>query len=171
MTCGDNPSVLKRARLLTQWRPNLDHSYWPDQTLQWRNNERDGASNHRPHACLLNRLFRRRWKKHQSSASLAFVWGIHCWPVNSTHKGPVTRKMFSFDDVIMIWKVQDNLYNNTLKISSPGTKFGAVWIKLRVFSVKTCLSNCHMPNGWYFVEASMWYVDMEALAWAWKLPW
>ena len=41
--------------------------------------------------------------RHQSSASLAFMWGIHRGPVNSPHKGPVTRKMFSFDDVIMIW--------------------------------------------------------------------
>ena len=39
--------------------------------------------------------------KHQSSASLAFVWGIHRGPVNSPHKGPVTREMFPFDDVIM----------------------------------------------------------------------
>ena len=38
--------------------------------------------------------------KHQSSASLAFVRGIHRWPVNSSHKGPVTRKMCPFDDVI-----------------------------------------------------------------------
>ena len=35
-------------------------------------------------------------RKHQSSASLAFVPGIHRWPVNSPHKGPVTRKMFPF---------------------------------------------------------------------------
>ena len=40
-------------------------------------------------------------RKHQSSASLAFVWGIHRWPVNSPHKWPVTRKMFPFNDVIM----------------------------------------------------------------------
>ena len=40
--------------------------------------------------------------KHQSSASLAFVWGIHRGPVNSPHKWPVTRKMFPFDDVIMV---------------------------------------------------------------------
>ena len=40
-------------------------------------------------------------RKHQSSASLAFVIGIHRWPVNSPHKGPVTRKIFPFDDVIM----------------------------------------------------------------------
>ena len=49
----------------------------------------------------LNRLFKRRSKKLQSSASLAFVRGIHRWPVNSSHKWPVTRKMFPFDDVIM----------------------------------------------------------------------
>ena len=30
--------------------------------LQWRDNERDGVSNHQPYGCLLNRLFRRRSK-------------------------------------------------------------------------------------------------------------
>ena len=40
-------------------------------------------------------------RKHQSSASLAFVRGIHRGPVNSPHKWPVTRKMVPFDDVIM----------------------------------------------------------------------
>ena len=40
-------------------------------------------------------------RKHQRSASLAFVRGIHRWPVNSPHKWPVTRKIFPFDDVIM----------------------------------------------------------------------
>ena len=40
-------------------------------------------------------------RKHQSSTSLAFVRGIHRGPMNSPHKGPVTRKMFPFDDVIM----------------------------------------------------------------------
>ena len=43
-------------------------------------------------------------RKHQSSASLALVWGIHRGPVNSPHKWPVTWKMFPFDDVIT-WKV------------------------------------------------------------------
>ena len=41
-------------------------------------------------------------RKHQSSALLVFVRGIHRGPVNSPHKWPVTRKMFSFDDVIMV---------------------------------------------------------------------
>ena len=44
-------------------------------------------------------------RKHQSSASLAFVRGIHRGPVNSPHTWPVTRNIFPFDDVIM-W--QDN---------------------------------------------------------------
>ena len=39
--------------------------------------------------------------------SLAFVRGIHQSPVNSLHEGPVTRKMFPFDDVIMIATVPE----------------------------------------------------------------
>ena len=42
-------------------------------------------------------------RNYESPASLAFVWGIHRGPVNSPHKGPVTRKMFPFDDVIMFY--------------------------------------------------------------------
>ena len=40
-------------------------------------------------------------RKHQSSASLASVRGIHRGPVNAPHKRPVTRNMFPFDGVIM----------------------------------------------------------------------
>ena len=43
-------------------------------------------------------------RKHQSSASQAFVREIHRGPVNSPHKWPVTRKKFPFDDVIMTTK-------------------------------------------------------------------
>ena len=72
-------------------------------SLPWRHNERDGVSNHQPLDYLLNRLFKAQIKeKNQSFASLAFVRGIHRWPVNSPHKGPVTRKMFPLDDVIML---------------------------------------------------------------------
>ena len=44
-------------------------------------------------------------RKHQSSASLAFVRGFHRGPVNSPHKWPVARKMFSFYDVILQWSM------------------------------------------------------------------
>ena len=43
-------------------------------------------------------------RKHQSSATLAFVMGIHRWPVYSPRKGPVTRKMFPFYDVIISFR-------------------------------------------------------------------
>ena len=48
-------------------------------------------------------------RKHQSSASLAFVCGIHRGPVNSPHKWPVTRKMFPFDDVVISWSFANNM--------------------------------------------------------------
>ena len=47
--------------------------------------------------------------KHQSSASLAFVRGIHRGPVNSPHKAS-NAEMFPFDDVIMIWAVPDDAF-------------------------------------------------------------
>ena len=53
-------------------------------------------------------------RTHQSSTSLAFVWGIHRWPVNSLHKWPVTRKMFPFDDVIMMIKVSCHGHANIM---------------------------------------------------------
>ena len=53
-------------------------------------------------------------RKHQSSASVAFVRGIHRGPVNSPHTWPVTRKMFPFDDVIMIrYSSQTFIINST----------------------------------------------------------
>ena len=56
-------------------------------------------------------------REHQSSASLAFVRGIHRGPVNSPHKWPVTRKMFPFDDVIMIWR---NIYIDLARNGNSG---------------------------------------------------
>ena len=54
--------------------------------------------------------------KHQSSASLAFVWEIHRWPVNFPHKWPVTRKIFPFDDVIMSSQIFNSLFNRPILI-------------------------------------------------------
>ena len=72
-------------------------------TLQRRHNGHDSVSNHQPHDCLLNRLFGRRSKKISKLRVTGFCAGIHRRPVNSPHKWPVTRKIFPFDDVIMIW--------------------------------------------------------------------
>ena len=71
-------------------------------SLRWRHNDHDGVSNHQPHGCLLNRLFRRRSKKTSKLRVTGLCVGNSPGPVNSPHKGPVTRKMFPFDDVIML---------------------------------------------------------------------
>ena len=69
--------------------------------LRWRHYDHDSISNHQPHGCLFNRLFRRRSKKTSKLRVTGLCVGNSPGMVNSPHKGPVTRKMFPFDDVIM----------------------------------------------------------------------
>ena len=67
--------------------------------------------------------------KHQSSASLAFVWGINRRPMNFPRKWPVTRKMFPFDDVIMTqgWE-ERHLFSEFVHATSTWKLFGVlVW--------------------------------------------
>ena len=84
-------------------------------------------------------------RKHQSSASLASVRGIHRGSSNSPHKWPVTRKMFPFDDVIMLCFL---FYQGNTSFKS---------------SIRQCLGN----NGkWIIAAASLadifwiWYEDL-----------
>ena len=82
--------------------------------IQWRHNDHDGVSNHQPGGCLLNRLFRRRSKKTSKLRVTGLCVGKSPGPVNSPHKGPVTRKMFPFDDVIM--KINPSMHTVALSI-------------------------------------------------------
>ena len=88
----------------------LYYFLWSAWTNGWVNHRdagvfrrQDGVSNHQPHGCLLNRLFRRRSKKTSKLRVTGLCVGNSPGPVNSPHKGPVTRKMFPFDDVIMTY--------------------------------------------------------------------
>ena len=58
-------------------------------TLQWRHNERDGVSNHQPHDCLFQRLFRRR------SGFCA---------VNSPVTGEFPAQRASYAENVSIWR-------------------------------------------------------------------
>ena len=69
--------------------------------LRWRQNGRDSVSNHQPRHCLRSLLFGRRSRKTSKLRVTGLCVGNSPGPVNSPHKGPVTRKMFPFDDVIM----------------------------------------------------------------------
>ena len=92
----------------------------PQSALWWRHNDHAGVSNHQPHGCLLNRLFRRRSKKTSKLCVTGLCAGNSPGPVNFPHKGPVTRKMLPFDDVIMdnaVWSGKwKHIFIMTLKM-------------------------------------------------------
>ena len=83
-------------------------------SLRWRHNGRDSVSNHQPHHCLLKRLFRRISKKTSKFRVTGLCGGLHREPVISLHKWPVTRKMFPFDDVIMVKAFKTSSSSNPL---------------------------------------------------------
>ena len=71
--------------------------------LQWHHNERDDVSNHRRRGCLLSHLFRRTSKKISELRLTCLCEGNPPVTGDSLHKLRVTRKMFPFDNVIMIY--------------------------------------------------------------------
>ena len=115
----------------------------PCSSLLWRHNESDRLSNQRSIYCLLNADQR----KHQSSASQAFVRGIHQWPMNSPHKGPVTWRTFLFDDIMMIigsWRPPDH---KSLPMS--------------VISIQSLHKNIMLCSSWYLARYSMYIIAFK----------
>ena len=66
-------------------------------SLQWRHNGRDSASNHQPHDCLLNRLFRPRSKKTSKLRVTGLCVG------NSPGTGEFPAQMASNAENVSIW--------------------------------------------------------------------
>ena len=93
MFCTCKPFAKTIPRSFSTWLVTGGVEGWHNHSLPNHYNDVNGVWNHQPQDCL---------RTHQISAPLAFVRGIHRWLVNSPHKGPVKRKIFSFDDVIMI---------------------------------------------------------------------
>ena len=86
--------------------PILTQIYWHcifmsqrPATLQWRHNECDGISNHQPHDCLFNRLFRRRSKKTPNSP---VNWG------HITGEFPAQRAS-NAENISISWRHHKNL--------------------------------------------------------------
>ena len=66
-------------------------------SLQWRHNGRDSVSNHQPHGCLLNRLFKRKSNK----TSKFLVTGLCAG--NSPGTGEFPEQMASNAENVSIW--------------------------------------------------------------------
>ena len=87
-------------------------------------------------------------RKHKISASLAFVRGNHRGPGNSPHKWPVTRKMFPFDDVIIVH------INRRDFILDPCPNFNGDLFKLPLFDATIRINN-------YITQNKVWdYLSM-----------
>ena len=105
--------------------------------------------------------------KHQSSASLAFVRGIHRGPVDSLHKWPVTWQMFPFDDVIMTTAsggINTLLFNPILPLFMFYQTFPLFYsISILIFHVW----NCRVSSTLSFAVASacMWYDIIRYNGW------
>ena len=89
---------------------------------------------------FVNRLFRCRSKKTSKLGVTGFLRGIYQWPVNSPHKWLVTRKLFPFDDVIM-WIGKECRFPRRRE---------HLYISLSFFEI--CLNSCDRCNVTSHIE-------------------
>ena len=119
--------------------------------LQWRHNDHDIVSNHQPHGCLFNRFFRHRSKKTSKFRVTGLCVGNSPGPVNSPHKGPVTRRMFPFHDVIVVnvW-LQLYKYTTVASLANHITNWTQRPVKINV-------SWCHdMASQTFYI---LWFIN------------
>ena len=100
-------------------------------TLQWRHNERGGVSNHQPHYCLLNRLFKAQIKKHQRYALPAICAG------NSSVTGEFPSQMVSNAEKVSI--LVTSSWMNQCTCSCISFSQPPVWNGIIMLCCGTCL--------------------------------
>ena len=96
-------------------------------------------------------------RKHQISASLAFVRVIH-GDGEFPHKGPVMRKMFPFDDVIISWPWQLDMSMARRRLKSPQSLSGT-----SAHPTMVTLVNIMVMNGW--LTSFSFHVDRPSHSW------
>ena len=113
-------------------------------------------------------------RKYQSSASLAFVRGMQRWPANSPHKRPVTRKIFPFDDVIMVPCAKPckssgrSIVNECLVTSAKTIIYYQMCLKQDTWHIIEGCFMCHVQNGRYVADDNfssgflyIWYLHFD----------
>ena len=138
-------------------------------SLHWRHDDHNGISNHQPHGCLLTRLFRRRSKKTSKLRVTGLCAGNSPGPVNSPHKGPVTRKMFPFDDVIMFFcNTFCCVYASILNALAPGrcrSNFTNVFLKF-ILQIDILSTSCEIGLRWMLANSIDYKSTLvQAMAW------
>ena len=84
-------------------------------------------------------------RKHRSSASLAFVRGIHQWPVNFPHKGPVTRKMTSswMQAYAAVWATQ-SVSGNKSNVQDLPSRY--LFSQIKTYESKSFIAKFHQTQ-------------------------
>ena len=115
------PAFIRGVKVVTT--VSKCHSSLLAHPLQWRHNERDGVSNYQSIVCSTV-CSGADQRKHQSSASLAPVRGIHQSPVDSPHKRAVMRKMFPMQ---FHWHILFMMNSDIQKQCNNSESYGALW--------------------------------------------
>ena len=102
--------------------------------LQWRHNARDGVSNHQPHGCLLNRLFRRESKKTAKLRVAGLCAG------NSPGIGEFPAQMASNAENVSIWWRHHDFTHNW-------SNRGTTWQQLQTYI---------LGGLWYILDDDTW---------------
>ena len=118
------PHVCNGTVVVFDWANGPQSSYQALCSSQWRHNGRDGVSNHQPHDCFLNRLFRHRSQKTSKLRVTGLCAGTSPEAGESPYQRPLTREMFPFDDVIM-----NGPYTVHSKDYAHGPHFVVVWFR------------------------------------------
>ena len=132
---GLTSTIVAISQLITT--DTYKNLYWTADlfTLRWRHNDHDSVSNHQPHGCLLNRLFRRRSKK----TSKLRVTGL-CGEFTGTGEFPAQRASYA-ENVSIWWRHHDNRAFN-----SPESAF------------QTCvLGTLNWLNAWCSIQQNITY--------------
>ena len=146
-------------------------------TLQWRHNEHNGVSNHQPHGFTQTFIQAQIKRKHQSSASLAFVRVIHRWTPHT--KGQQREKYLHlmtsscvFQNSLWLYLIIINSGHGLspispqattwtraelLSLEQPGTDFIYASIEIQNFSFKKIHSKMSSANSGHFVPVSVTY--------------
>ena len=118
-------------------------------TLRWRHNDHAGVSNHQPHGCLLNRLFRRKSKK----TSKLRVTGLCAG--NSPGTGEFPAQMASYAENASIWWRHHDL-NQWWFIAkgTPNNKLQRYWNQnTNTFSLVTCFRKCRLQHSCQVIQS------------------